>query len=335
MSRVALVVLLATLVACAGAARRANDLPTWEKPGLGGSVRPEMGSPQPGEAAPEFDLVKSAGGSLRLSSLRGSWVVLHFTGTWCPYCDAEIKHLGEIADAYGPRNVRVLVVDLEEEHDLWQAYSKDRLSKEIVALEDHTGDTAKRYAPPGAQPSFRDRSQVLFDSTLVIDPQGMIRLFLLPDSAHFDPTFRAVRSELDRMLGGVASLSPEDVVGIDARATRTGSAGEITVRLDIAAGYHIMSDQPTSEFSIPTVVRAEPTTNIAFAPTKYPTPQTYQLGDSALSTFSGSTVATIPLSIATPEGASVQVVVRTQACTVSRCLSPVTRTVRVDLPIEQ
>ena len=32
----------------------AADVPVWQREGLGGAVRPEMGSPQPGEAAPDF-----------------------------------------------------------------------------------------------------------------------------------------------------------------------------------------------------------------------------------------------------------------------------------------
>lgn len=316
MSKIAALAAGLVAIACGGAPRPATA-PAWERPGLEGSVRPEMGSPQPGEPAPDFELPKTSGGSLRLSSLRGSWVVMHFTATWCPYCDAEISHLGELADAYGPHNVRVVVVALREDHARWEAYSKERLSPSVVAVEDTTGDTAKRYAPPRAQPAFQDRAQVAFDSTLIIDPAGQIRLFLLPDTAHFDPAFGGVRAELDRMVGD-SSLAPEDVVRIHAH----DSNGAIDVQLEIAPGYHIMSDRPTDPWSIPTFVRASPVSGLTFGETRYPQGLDYRVGDKTLSTFSGSLTASIRFS---GEPAPTGVVVRYQACTRSRCLAPVTR----------
>jgi peroxiredoxin len=159
-----------------------------------------MGPPQPGDAAPALELPDLAGKSVRLADARGAWIVLHFTASWCPFCDAEVEHLGTLAKDYAKRNVRVLLVDLQEDQERWHAYAKDNVDAAVTALWDETGDTARKFAPPRAQPSFDDRAQVMFDSTLVIDPAGTIRLFLLPDSAHFDPTFKAVRRELDAMM---------------------------------------------------------------------------------------------------------------------------------------
>ena len=312
MSKVALLLLVLALVAC-GASTHVVETPTWERPGLAGAVRPEMGSPQPNEPAPDFELPKTGGGTLRLSSMRGSWVLVHFTATWCPYCDAEIAHLGEIANAYASRNLRVVVIDLQEEHDRWLAYSKERLSPAVIAVEDHSGETAMRYAPPRAQPSFTNRAQVAFDSTLLVDPSGVIRLFLLPDTAHFDPKFGGVRGEIDRLVG------PPDVVTIDARAR----AAVIEVRLEIADGYHIMSDHPSDPYSIPTTISV---TGISAGPTVYPASVDYQVSDKTLSTFSGALVTTIPFTTESHD-LEAQVIVRYQACTASRCLAPVTRTI--------
>jgi peroxiredoxin len=136
----------------------------------------------------------------RLAEARGSWVILHFTASWCPFCDAEVEHLGEVASAYQARNVKVVLVDVQEEQAHWLEYAKQHVAPEVIALFDATGDAARRFAPPHAQPGFEDRAQAIFDSTLILDPQGRIRLFLLPDSRHFDPTFAAVRRELDGML---------------------------------------------------------------------------------------------------------------------------------------
>jgi peroxiredoxin len=159
-----------------------------------------MGPPQPGDQAPLFELPRTDGTTFRLADARGSWVLLHFTASWCPFCDAEVEHLGEIAEPYASRGVKVVLIDVQEEQAHWLEYAKSHVAPGVIALWDGSGDAARRFAPPRAQPSFEDRAQAVFDSTLIVDPQGRIRLFLLPDSKHFDPTFGAVKAELDRML---------------------------------------------------------------------------------------------------------------------------------------
>lgn len=192
--------LLVLAIESCGAGASAGQAPVWTRPGLGGAVRPEMGPPQPGDLAPLFELPRTDGSKFRLIDARGSWVLLHFTASWCPFCDAEVEQLGKIADTYAKQDVKVVLVDVQEEEAHWLEYAKQRVGPAVIALYDGTGDAARRFAPPHAQPSFEERSQAVFDSTLILDPQGRIRLFLLPDSKHFDPTFAAVRRELDAML---------------------------------------------------------------------------------------------------------------------------------------
>jgi peroxiredoxin len=238
------VALAGTLVleACVSGARAAA---TWERPGLGGAIRPEMGPPQPGDNAPELDLPSAVGPArVRLASLRGSWVLMHFTATWCPYCDAEVAGLGELADAFEARGVKVLLVDVKEEPALFGAYAREHVAESVESLIDADGAVAARWAPPRAQPSFSDRSQTMFDSTVIVDPVGKIRLFLFPDTAHFDPTFRAVREELDRMLTESGRPEPpllpaEEVVSIAAAAPSAidrGADASVVVDLNVATG---------------------------------------------------------------------------------------------------
>jgi hypothetical protein len=183
-----------------------------------------------------------------------------------------------------------------------------------------------------------DRAQVLFDATLVVDPAGVIRLFLLPDSAHFDPTFGGVRRELDRMLGAgpaplparvhaeeVPLLAPGDVVTLAA-----GARGQdAVVHFAVAPGYHIMSDRPTDPFQIPTHVHAEGPEGAAMGVANFPAATAIAFdgggGGEVLSTFEGS------FDVVVRGGASARsVVVRYQACTSSRCLPPFTRRIGVD-----
>jgi peroxiredoxin len=187
----------ALLVACGAGA---HELPMWERPGLLGAVRPEMGPPQPGQLAPNFELPTLDGPAFRLQDARGSWVVLHFTASWCPFCDAEVEQLGKVAQTYADRNVKVVLVDVQEEQAHFTQYARAHVAGAVIALWDGSGDAARRYAPTHLQPAIEDRAQVVFDSTVIVDPKGRIRMFVLPDSKHFDPTFAAVRRELDAML---------------------------------------------------------------------------------------------------------------------------------------
>lgn len=330
-TRPASVLLALAMAACGGSsplpsATTASSAasPTWERPGLGGAVRPEMGSPQPGEAAPELALPDLEGRSVSLSSMRGSWVVLHFTATWCPYCDSEVAHLNELAEAYAGRNVRTVIVDVAEPAATWHAYAGKHVAKSVVALLDGTGASTSRFAPPRAQPSFENRAQAVLDGTLIIDPQGKIRLFLLPDSAHFDPTFGGVRRELDRLL-------PEPVVSASAEALEAvaGAQGEVVVTLRVAAGYHVMSDRPSEPSYIPTRVTIEGGESIAVGDARYPTASSFSFSGRTIATFAGSAIVRIPIDIAPSAAAGdheLHGAVRYQACTETRCLFPETKT---------
>ncbi len=306
----------------ASSAPTADEAP-WNRPGLGGAVRPEMGQPQPGSAAPDFTLPKSAeeGGALRLSSLRGSWVLLHFTASWCPYCDSEVEHLGEIADAYAGRHVEVVLVDVKEDLAVWKAYAAAHVAPSVVSAYDEKGAAALLYAPSHAQPAFRDRAQVALDSTLIVDPEGTIRLFLLPDTAHFDPTFGAVRAELDRYVGAQpeAASRAEDVVDLSTDPSPTGRCG-VVVTMRIAPGYHVMSDRPSAPNYMATRVAVE-----GYAAPEYPPAVPFELAGTSIATFQGTTSVFVPCAGSAPPPVGGDAVVRYQACTRSRCLFPVTR----------
>ena len=334
-SRVLLAALLvATSAACGGA--RGAVVPTWERPGLAGAIRPEMGGPQPGDLAPDIALPSTRGGTVSLSSLRGTWVLMHFTATWCPYCDAEVSHLGEVADAFGARNVKVLVIDVKEDRTRWDSYAAQHVAESVTPLYDADGAAALRFVPPRAQPSFEDRTQVMFDSTLIVDPAGRIRLFLFPDTAHFDPTFRAVREELDRLLTESGQkqppiLSPERVVSISvdgAQVAAPGAAGEIEVGLQVAPGYHVMSDHPSEPSYVATAVRLDAADGITAGEPRYPAPAAFHFDDRAIATFHGAIRVAVPVHVDASASVGVHVLsgsVRYQACTPTGCLFPVTR----------
>ena len=63
--------------------------------------------------APNFNLPRVGGGSVRLSDLRGQVVVLDFMATWCGPCETELAHLDEIYNSYGSSQVRILSIDVD------------------------------------------------------------------------------------------------------------------------------------------------------------------------------------------------------------------------------
>jgi DsbC/DsbD-like thiol-disulfide interchange protein len=176
----------------------------------------------------------------------------------------------------------------------------------------------------------------MFDSTLIVDPEGRIRLFLFPDTAHFDPTFRAVREELDRLLTESGQrqsppLPPERVVAISvggADVAAPGAAGEIGVGLEVAPGYHVMSDHPSEPSYIATAVRLDASEGITAGEPRYPASATFHFDDRAIATFHGAIRVAVPIRVDASASPGVHVLsgsVRYQACTANGCLFPVTR----------
>ncbi len=184
---------------------------------------------------------------------------------------------------------------------------------------------------------FKDRSGVVLDATLIVDPEGRIRLFLLPDSAHYDPTFRAVRRELDGFLPAAPapSLSPDEVVTAAAavEAPKDGG-GEITVRLTIAAGYHVMSNEPSKPEYIATRISFDADPGVTFGEAVYPAASDFSFAGNTIKVFSEQAIVRIPFAIAPDRRASarrLRGVVKYQACTIASCLFPASRKISVEL----
>lgn len=163
------------------------------------TVTPEMGSPHPGDAAPDFELSDQHGAKVKLSDLRGSVVVLAFVTSWCPFSQAEQPHLASLAEQYRGQNVKVLAVDIKEADDAYGRYLA-RVPMPIPVLRDRTGDVVASYTPDRAQPAVKDRAAVLVTSNLVIDAAGRIRFFTMVDTASFDADLVFVKRAVDDLL---------------------------------------------------------------------------------------------------------------------------------------
>jgi peroxiredoxin len=318
--------------------------PLWTRPGFEGAVRPEMGPPQPGDAAPDFELPMTGhdGSRYRLSSRRGRWVVVHFTTTWCPFCDEEVEHLDRLAGDYAGRNVEALLIDVLEEPSQWNSYLEGRLPVgKLMALSDQDGSVARSYAPPHFAGAFTERAHVVLASTLIVDPEGKIQLFLIPDSKRFDPTFAAVRTRLDELLPpapAAGTLTPDQAVSVTLAApmrTAPGGHGDVQVTLAIAPGYHVMANPASKPNYIPTRVQID-AEGVRFGAPIYPVATRFQLWDEAIDTFQGSAVVSVPFDVAADTADGVYrgtCKVEFQACSEGSCLFPFTRVMSFELGV--
>jgi peroxiredoxin len=168
-------------------------------------VTASMGTPHVGDSAPDFELVDQNGARVKLSSLRGSVVVLAFVTSWCPFSKAEQPYLRAMAEEYAPKNVKFVAVDVNEPEKGYREYLA-RVPMPFPVVSDADAKTTLSYTPPGAQPSFTDRSRAIVTSSLVVDSKGTIRFFGLTDTLHFDAKFVHARRALDSLL---AEASPK------------------------------------------------------------------------------------------------------------------------------
>lgn len=68
-----------------------------------------------GRPAPGFTLPLMGGGRLSEPDLTGQPVLIHFWASWCPTCLPELELFGELRKRYGPHELRIVHVSLDEE----------------------------------------------------------------------------------------------------------------------------------------------------------------------------------------------------------------------------
>ena len=140
----------------------------------------------PGMPAPEIDLPRLQGGSVKLSGLRGHPVVVTFWGTWCPPCREEFPELVAAHRKYREAGLEVLAVNQRDQElrtrDV-QSFVQQHSVEFIVAL-DARGQSRR---------SFR---LIALPTTVFIDAAGIIQSV---HAGHISPT------ELAR---GLATILP-------------------------------------------------------------------------------------------------------------------------------
>ena len=117
--------------------------------------------PPPGSEAPDFQLKDLQGKLVRLSTLRGKPVVLHFWATWCPHCLSEMPLLESASRDLSARGAQVLAINLGEPRRNVERYALDHKLNLSILL-DTRGKAAQAFGVVG------------LPATVVIDREGRV-----------------------------------------------------------------------------------------------------------------------------------------------------------------
>lgn len=81
---------------------------------------------QPGTVAPDFAFENTdSTADLRLSSLRGRYVVLDFWASWCPDCRRDIPDMKRLHRRFASDSIVFVSVSFDKDRDVWQRCVRD------------------------------------------------------------------------------------------------------------------------------------------------------------------------------------------------------------------
>ena len=92
---------------------------------IGGDGESEYGTGLLERGTPAPDFAINAGGhpdGLRLSSLRGGYVLIEFWASWCPDCRSVTVEVKDIYDTYSPEGLTLVGVSFDEDAEEWLEY---------------------------------------------------------------------------------------------------------------------------------------------------------------------------------------------------------------------
>ena len=170
---IALLTCTMTLVASCGQQAKTNETAAVEAT--------EVSEPQAQEAetanlAPDFELPDLQGNPLKLSSLRGKYVVLDFWGSWCIWC---IRGIPKMKEAYTKHKdkMEILGVDCRDSEAKWKA-----------AVDEHQLPWLHVRCSDEQLPSLAKKYQIEgFPTKVIIDPEGKLVKVVVGEDPAFYP----------------------------------------------------------------------------------------------------------------------------------------------------
>jgi peroxiredoxin len=101
----------------------------------------------------DFSLRRVDGGTVRLSSLKGSVVFLNFWATWCPPCRSEMPSMQVLYDRFRNSGLQFVVVDImEDDSDVSEFLDYFDLTFPVAL--DENGSVSDRYGVEAIPTTF-------------------------------------------------------------------------------------------------------------------------------------------------------------------------------------
>ena len=127
------------------------------------------------DLAPDFELSDLQGNPLKLSSLRGKYVVLDFWGSWCIWCIRGIPHMKEAYRKYKDK-MEILGIDCQDTEEKWKAAVEEHQLPwlQVRCPEDYLQTLGQQYRIQG------------FPTKVIIDPEGrLVKVVVGEDPAFY------------------------------------------------------------------------------------------------------------------------------------------------------
>jgi peroxiredoxin len=145
----------------------------------------------PGTTFPSLTIAQPGGTTLTLpDAFAGDFgVVLFFRGSWCPYCNAQLRAFQRAADSLAETGIKVVALSVDDEPTTAKLIAKNGLTFPVG----HSADAGAVAELTGA---FVNPDPVFLQSTgFVLDPAGKVIVSVYSS-------------------GAIGRLVPEDVIGL-------------------------------------------------------------------------------------------------------------------------
>lgn len=138
---------------------------------------------KPGTVAPDFafENTDSAAG-LRLSSLRGRYVVLDFWASWCPDCRRDIPEVKKLVERFASDSIVFVGVSFDKDKDVWQKCVRDSAMTWLQHSE---------LLPWKETRTSKDYSISWIPTIYIIDPDGRVAMAALK-AERLSPALRSL-----------------------------------------------------------------------------------------------------------------------------------------------
>ncbi len=145
----------------------------------------------PGDSFPSLTVMPVDAETLELPAALGGHlgVVLFYRGSWCPYCNAQLRAFQRAGERLAELDVRVLALSIDDE-----TTTRDLVAKH--GLRFPVGHSADAQAVADATGAFLNPEPAYIQSTgFILDPQGRVIISVYSS-------------------GAIGRLVPDDVVGM-------------------------------------------------------------------------------------------------------------------------